>query len=91
MQEREETTVELGQAIDEREQALDQRGSALEERSKQGVEEMETHYGQLGGLNVSTSALGSNSWPITLLWSVVFRVLGDKRRLRSSLLLPSLL
>ena len=52
-----------------------------EERSKR-VEELEdegeTRSAQLGGFNASTSALGSNLWPITLLRSVVFRVLGDK-------------
>ena len=76
MREREEKVVELA-----RERALDQRGSQLEKRSKpveELEEEMETHSGQLGGFNASISALGSNSWPITLLWSVVFRMLGDK-------------
>ena len=58
-----------------------------EERSKRVEElkeEMETRSAQLGHLNAPTSALCSNSWPITLLPSVVFRVLGD-------LLPPSLL
>jgi len=36
---------------------------------------METRSAQPCGLNVSTSALRSNSWPVTLL---VFRVLGNK-------------
>ena len=75
---REERVVELEQAVDERGRALDQRGSGLEECSKRVEEEMETRSAQLGGLNASTSALGSTSWSITLLWSVVFRVLGDK-------------
>ena len=70
MLEREEKVVELGQAIDEKELALDQNGSELKERSKwveELEEEMDTHSGQLGGLNAPTSALGSNSGPITLL------------------------
>jgi len=78
VREREEKVVELEQAIDERRRALDQRGSELEERSKRVGElegEMETRSGQLGA---STSAPGSNSWPISLLRSVVFRVLGDR-------------
>ena len=70
--------MELGQAIDEQEHALDQRGSELRERSKwveklEG-EEMETRSAKLGGLNACASALGSNSWSITPLPSVVFRV-----------------
>ena len=60
---------------------LDQRGSTLEKRFER-VGELEEEMGmcsaQLGGLNAPTSALGSNSWPITLLRSVVFHVLGDK-------------
>ena len=79
---REEKVVELEQAIDERARALDQRGYVLEERSKQVEEEMETRSARLGGLNASTLP---NSWPITLLRSIVFRVLGDKT---SSLLYP---
>ncbi|KIJ97341.1 hypothetical protein K443DRAFT_681613 [Laccaria amethystina LaAM-08-1] len=75
---REEKVAGLEQALDEQERALDQRGSELEERSKRVEEEKEMRSVQLGGLNASTSALGSNSWPITLLRSVVFRVLGDK-------------
>ena len=70
MREREEKVVELEQAIDERERALDQNGSELKERSKwveELEEEMDTHSGQLVGLNAPTSALGSNSGPITLL------------------------
>jgi len=78
VREREDKVAELEQAVDERERGLDQRGSELEERSKR-VEaldgEMETRSGQLGA---STSAPGSNSWPIALLRSVVFRVLGDR-------------
>ena len=49
-------------------------------------DEMETCSAQLGRFNAPTSALSSNSWPITLLRSVVFRVLGDKT---SSLLFSS--
>jgi len=78
---REEKVAEVGQAIDERERASDQRGSELNERSKRVEEleeEMETRSAQLGGLNASTSAPGSNSWPVTLLRSVVPRVLGDR-------------
>ena len=79
--EREEKVVELRQATDEREHALDQGGSELGGRSK-WLEELEeetaTCSARVGGLNASPSALGSNSWSITLLLSVVFRVLGDK-------------
>jgi len=85
VREREEKVVELEQAIDERGRTLDQRGSELEERSKRVEEfegEMETRSAQLGGFNASTSAKetrsGSKSWPITLLRTVVFRVLGDR-------------
>ena len=78
VQGREEKVVELEQAVDERERAIEQRGFNLEERSKRVDKEMETRSPQLGGLNAPTLALGSNSWPITLLRSVVFRVLGDK-------------
>ena len=68
MRERKEKVVELGQSIDKRERALDQRGSELEERSKRVEElekEMETNSGQFNDLHVSTSAIGSNSWPVT--------------------------
>ena len=41
-------------------------------------EEIETRSAQHGSLNAFISPLISNSWPITLLLSVVFRVLGDK-------------
>ena len=75
LQGREEKVVELEQAIDGRELALDQREFELEERSKRVEEEMEMRSTRIGGLSASTS---SNSWPITLLRSVVFRVLGDK-------------
>ena len=75
---REEKVVKLEQAIDERGRALDQRGYELEESFKQVGEEMETRSLQLRGLSASTSAVGSTSWPITLLQSVVSRVLGDK-------------
>ena len=57
----------------------------MDERAREPEVEMEKRSAQLGGFNASTSTLGSNSWPITLLESVVFRVFGDKRRLRSSL------
>ena len=75
---REEKVVELEQAVDERGRELDQRRCELEERSKRGEEleeEMEMRSSQFGGPSASTL---SNSWPITLLHSVVFRVLGDK-------------
>ena len=75
---REEKVVELEEAIDERGRVLDQRGYELEERSKRVEEEMATRPPQLGGLNAPTLTLGSNPWPITLLRSVIFRVLGDK-------------
>ena len=81
MREREEKVAELGQAIDEHEHELDQRGSELDERSKwveELEEEMETCSAQFGGLDVSTSALYSNSWSITVLRPVVLCVLGDK-------------
>ncbi|EDR07312.1 uncharacterized protein LACBIDRAFT_328195 [Laccaria bicolor S238N-H82] len=74
VKEREDKVVELEQAIDERGRAFDQRGSELEERSRQ----VEKEIARLGGVNASTSAVGSSSWPTTLLRSVVFRVLGDK-------------
>ena len=75
------------EAIDEREHALDH-GGDLEERSKwleELEEEIETCSAQLGGLDASTSALGSNSWSITLfgLLSFVYWAI--------NLLLPSLL
>ena len=76
----EKKVVELEQAIDEREHALYQGGSDLQERSKwveELEEEMERCFTQLGGLNASTSALGSNSWSMTLLPSVTPCVLGD--------------
>ena len=72
---REEKVVGLEQAVDERGRVLDQRGYELEERSKRVEEETETRSAQLCGLNASTSP---SSWPITLLRSVAFRVLGDK-------------
>ena len=50
----------------------------MDKRARELEEETEKRSAQLSGLNVSTSALGSNSWPNTLLRSVVFRVLGDK-------------
>ncbi|EDR07322.1 uncharacterized protein LACBIDRAFT_299125 [Laccaria bicolor S238N-H82] len=75
--------MELEKAIDERGRVLDQRKYELEERSKRIQELKEIHDARLGTLNASTS---SNSWPITLLWSIVFHVLGDKT---SSLLFPS--
>ena len=78
VQGREEKVVELEQAIDERGRVLDQREFELEERSKRVEEETEKRSAQLRSLSGSTSALGSNAWPITLLRSVVFRVLGDK-------------
>ena len=78
VQGREEKVVELEQAVDERGRVLDQRGFELEERSKQVEEDMATRSPQFGGLNALSLTLGSNSWPITLLQSVVFRVLGDK-------------
>ncbi|EDQ98062.1 uncharacterized protein LACBIDRAFT_296079 [Laccaria bicolor S238N-H82] len=75
LQGREEKVAELEQAIDERGRALDQRGSELEQRSKRVQEFEETRSPQVGAPNALTL---SNSWPITLLRSVVFRVLGDK-------------
>ena len=81
VQGREEKVMELEQVVDERGQVLDKRGSKLEERSKWVEEEMETRCPQFGGLNAPTLALGSNSWPITLLQSVAFCVLGDKMTL----------
>ena len=78
VREREGKAAELEPAIDERGRAIDQKEFELEECSKQVEEEMETCSARLGGLNASTSALGSASWPINLLRSVVFRVLGDK-------------
>ena len=78
---REEKVVELEQAVDERDQALNQRGCELEERFnrvEELEEKLETCSAQLGGLNASTSVLDSNSWPNTLLRSVVLRGLGDK-------------
>ena len=49
----------------------------MDERVRELEEETEKRSAQFGGLDASTSALGSNSWPITL-QSVVFCVLGDK-------------
>ena len=72
---KEEKVAELEQVIDERGRVLDQKGFELEERFKQAEEQLKTRSPQLVGLNASTSP---NSWPITLLRSVVFRVLGDK-------------
>ena len=57
----------------------------MDERAREPEVEMEKRSAQLGGFNASTSTLGSNSWPITLLESVVFCVFGDKRCLCSSL------
>ena len=74
VREREEKVAKLEQAVDEQRRALDQRGFKLETRAKR-VEELEEEMAsrtpQFGGLNAS------NSWPITLLRSVVFRVLGN--------------
>ena len=63
---------ELGLATtQERIEGMDKRVTELEE-------ETEKCSAQLGGLNVSTSALSSNLWPVTLLRSVVFHEWGDK-------------
>ena len=69
------------ESLDQRELGLPTRQERIEgmdERARELEEETEKRSAQFGGLNASTSALGSNSWPITLLESVVFRVLGDK-------------
>ncbi|EDR07290.1 uncharacterized protein LACBIDRAFT_388494 [Laccaria bicolor S238N-H82] len=71
VEEREGKVGVLEQAVNERERVLDQREFELEERSKRVEELQETR----DALNASTL---SNSWPITLFRSVVFRVLGDK-------------
>ena len=78
VREREEKVAELEQEADERGRALDRREIELEDRSKRVEEDKETCSTRLRGLTAPTLALGSTSWPITLLRSVVFRVLGDK-------------
>ena len=65
-----------------REEAVGRRPEERSKRVEESEEEMETRSAQLGGLNASTSALGSSSWTITLqVRSVFFRVLGDKTSL----------
>ena len=69
------------ESLDQRELGLATRQDRIEgtdEGVREPEEEMEKRSSQLGGLNASTSALSLNSWPITLLRSVVFPVLGNK-------------
>ena len=66
VREMEKKAAELEQAVNEREQGLDQRSCESEERSKR-VEELEEQmetFSQLGGLDASTLALGSNYGPL---------------------------
>ncbi|EDR07317.1 uncharacterized protein LACBIDRAFT_328207 [Laccaria bicolor S238N-H82] len=72
---REKEAEKRERAVERRERGIE---SEVEERSKRVQELEETRDARHGALDTSTL---SHSWPITLLRSVVFRVLGDKTSL----------
>ena len=84
VRDKKEKVVELEQTIGEQEHALDQRGSQLEELQ----EEMETSSAQLGGLDLSISALGLINGPL-LFFGLLSLMCGVTRRLRSNPSSPS--